>query len=396
MNYARRGLFALALTISWAAPLVAVQKPLVAVQNEVAPVKEAQLGATRNVHSCGSLLVAGQPAPEDVEVIKAKGIKRVVTLREAGEIDWDEAALVKRAGLDFIAVPFALPDSLTDQVFDKVRGLLRDADKTPTLLHCGSANRVGAVWLTHRVLDQGVPLEAALAEARQIGLKTPAYEERAREYIKQHATPPSVRPGINESFLDAALDVNAWVARFEIESREVFAARDEVVKAVGLRPGDRVADVGAGTGLFTRLFADAVGKDGWVFAVDISPRFVEHINQQSQKARLANLTTVLCPGNSISLPPQSVDVVFICDTYHHFEFPESTLASIHSALRPGGSLILIDFDRIPGTTREFILNHVRAGKEAFRGEIEAAGFSFVEQVKVDGLKENYFIRFTRK
>ena len=60
---------------------------------------------------------------------------------------------------------------------------------------------------------------------------------------------------------------------------------------------------------------------------------------------------------------------------------------------PSGTLIVIDFDRIPGKSREFILGHVRAGKGVFRSEIEAAGFEFVEEVELDGLKENYFLRF---
>lgn len=179
MHYARYRSTALLLAGLWTTSILAVE-------NEVAPVKEAQLGATRNVHSCGALFCAGQPTRDDINVIKAKGIKRVITLRQDGEIDWDEAAAVKDAGLEFVAVPFGAPESLTDKVFDKVRGLLRESDKQPTVLHCGSANRVGAVWLTHRVLDQGVPLETALKEAKQIGLRTPAYEEKARQYIKKN------------------------------------------------------------------------------------------------------------------------------------------------------------------------------------------------------------------
>lgn len=389
MNHVHHRFAAFVLTVLVCAP------SLLAEQTDVAPVKEAQLGSTRNVHSCGTLLLAGQPAEADIAVIKEKGIKRIITLRQDDEVDW-EAAKVKDAGLEFVAIPFQKPESLTGSVFERVRKLMREAEKTPTLLHCGSANRVGAVWLAYRVLDQGVPLETAVKEARGIGLRTPAYEERARRYIQEQSAEKSVRPGINKSFLDANLDVNEWIGRFEIESREVFAARNEVVKAIGVRPGDRVADIGAGTGFFTRLFSETVGTDGWVFAVDIAPQFVAHINQQAERDGLTNVTTVLCPGNSVSLPPQSVDIAFICDTYHHFEFPESTLASLHRALRPGGTLILIDFDVIPGKSREFILNHVRAPREVFRGEIESAGFAFVEHVKIDALEENYLLRFKKK
>lgn len=155
-------------------------------QKESAPaVKDSALGKTRNVHACGKLFLAGQPTQADIATIKDKGIKRVITLRTDGEIDWDEGAAIKDAGLKFVEIPFGSPDSLTDDVFGKVRKLLKESDKTPTLLHCGSANRVGAVWLTYRVLDEGVPLETAVKEAKTIGLRTPAFETKALNYIKR-------------------------------------------------------------------------------------------------------------------------------------------------------------------------------------------------------------------
>ena len=205
----------------------------------------------------------------------------------------------------------------------------------------------------------------------------------------------SVRPGINDRFLDAELDVSEWLGRFEVESREVFAARKEVLQACGLQPGYRVADVGAGTGFYSRLFAHAVGKEGWVFAVDIAPRFLEHINRKSLDDGVDNLTSVLCSDRSIRLPSNSLDVVFVCDTYHHFEYPRSTLASIRRALKPGGKLIVVDFERIPGKSRPFILNHVRAGKQVFRNEIVDAGFRFVDELAMPALRENYLLRFER-
>lgn len=206
----------------------------------------------------------------------------------------------------------------------------------------------------------------------------------------------SIRPGINDRFVDPELDLEEWLGRFEIESREVFAQRSDVLKATGIRSGDRVADVGAGTGFFSRMFSSAVGEKGWVFAVDISPKFLEHINRKSTEDKISNLTSVLGTARSIRLPPASVDVVFVCDTYHHFEYPRSTLASIHRALKPGGTLVVIDFERIPGTSREFILGHVRAGKEVFREEIVEAGFALTREIKIPGFKENYFLRFKKR
>ena len=364
-------------------------------------IEKFTLGETRNVHRCGKLFLAGQPKPGDLAGLKTHGIVRIVTLRQDGEIDWDQATAVKAQGLEFVQVPFRAPHTLTDEVFDRVRGLLRETAKTPTLLHCGSANRVGAVWLAFRVLDQRVPLATALVEARKIGLKTAAYERRATVYIrarwKAASTQPeqSVRPGINKGFLDPNLDVQAWLARFEVESREVYKNRRTVLGALALKDGMRVADIGAGTGCFSAAMAQRLPQ-GWVYAVDIAPRFVEYLSQVAANSKHRNMTPVLAGHNAVRLAPGAIDLAFLCDTYHHFEFPGPTLASIHRALRPQGTLVVIDFERIQGKSREFVMKHVRAGKTTFRTEIEAAGFALAEEVQVAGLEENYFLRFIKR
>ena len=172
--------------------------------------------------------------------------------------------------------------------------------------------------------------------------------------------------------------------------------RERILVACEVEEGDSVADVGAGTGLFSRMFSTVVGDQGWVYAVDISPRFLEHINKESAKNKIDNITGVLCAENSVSLPPNSVDVVFICDTYHHFEYPKSTLASIKRALKPDGHMIVIDFERIEGKSRKWTMGHVRAGKEVFQAEILDAGFTLAEEKKIDRFEENYFLKFTKE
>lgn len=122
----------------------------------------------------------------------------------------------------------------------------------------------------------------------------------------------SVKPGVNDSFRDP--DPMEFQGKFEIESREVFAHRKEIVAACQLKPGLTVADIGAGTGLFTRMFSDVVGKDGRVIAVDISQKFLDHIQKTSREAGQQNVETLLCTADSTELPAESVDVAFICDT----------------------------------------------------------------------------------
>jgi len=202
----------------------------------------------------------------------------------------------------------------------------------------------------------------------------------------------SVKPGINDPFKDP--DVQEFRGKFEVESREVYARRAGIVEACKLRPGMVVADVGAGTGLFTRLLAREVGPAGQVYAVDIAPKFLEHVRKTSRQAGLRNVTPVLCGPDSVDLPPASVDLAFVCDTYHHFEFPQRTLASLHRAIKPGGRLVVVDFVRIPGKSSDWVLNHVRAGQEVVEKEITEAGFEKADEVK-ELLKENYLIVFTR-
>ncbi len=204
----------------------------------------------------------------------------------------------------------------------------------------------------------------------------------------------SVKPGINTEYLKPDLDISKWVGRFEKPGREVFDQREKILQALHLKKGQRVADVGAGTGLFTMLIANAVGPKGKVYAVDIVKDFLALIDKRASEAKLKNIQTVLCTDHSTELPKASVELVFTSDTYHHLEYPRSVLASIRRALRPGGELVVVDYRREPGKSAEWILGHVRAGQEEVTREIEAAGFKRVETP--DFLKENYLMRFRKK
>jgi len=210
----------------------------------------------------------------------------------------------------------------------------------------------------------------------------------------QAAPEPSVRPGANQQYLDQ--DLSVWKQRFETAGREIFDHREAILAALQLKPGMRVADVGAGTGLFTFTFAGAVAPGGRVYAVDIIPKFIDHLRAEARRRRIDNVTAVLGKPRSVSLPPASVDVIFLCDTYHHFEYPRSMNRSLYRALRPGGTLVLIDFVRVEGHSPKWILEHVRAGQREFSTELVAAGFVPVDEPPpVPQLKENYLVRFTR-
>jgi ubiquinone/menaquinone biosynthesis C-methylase UbiE len=198
---------------------------------------------------------------------------------------------------------------------------------------------------------------------------------------------------INKPFQNP--DVDAYIKRFEAESREVYAQREAIVRAVGLKPGMAVADLGAGTGLFSRLFADRVGPGGKVYAVDISTPFLKHIEAEALKRGQKQIRTIQGTQEATNLPQGSVDVAFVCDVYHHLEHHERILESIHNALRPGGRLVVVEFDRREGVSTDFILKHVRAEKAKFLAEIAAAGFEPLRTSAPPPLKENFFAEFRR-
>jgi SAM-dependent methyltransferase len=128
--------------------------------------------------------------------------------------------------------------------------------------------------------------------------------------------------------------------------------------------------------------------------VDIVPGFLAHIAASASSRQFDNVRTVLATDRSSSLPARSVDLVFICDTYHHFEYPAETLASLHAALRPRGRLVLVEFHREEGRSSDWILRHVRAGQAVFEAEIARAGFRKVREAAF--LRDNYFVVFEKE
>jgi ubiquinone/menaquinone biosynthesis C-methylase UbiE len=197
---------------------------------------------------------------------------------------------------------------------------------------------------------------------------------------------------LNKSF-DA--DAAQWTERFEHEGRAIYDKRFEILHAMGLKPGMDVADIGAGSGLISRLIAAKVAPGGTVYAVDIAKNMVDHIAKTAREDKIANLKAVLGDPHSPKLPPNSVDVVCIIDAYHHFEYPRDMLAEINKALRPDGLLLLVDFKRIEGVSRDFILKMVRAGEGTFTDEFLNAGFELVGR-RDDMFAENYLLKFKHR
>lgn len=231
-------------------------------------------------------------------------------------------------------------------------------------------------------------IASAAAALVLLGLPSVARADTAR------AIPPKAGPGL-EDFNSPKLDVAKWLEFLDSPHRDVASNRDAIVSALGLKPGMRVADIGAGSGLFMDPISRAIGPTGRYLAQEISPGFAASLRARADSDGLDNVTVVLGSPSSAGLPSGYVDLAFICDTYVHFRNPTAMLASVRAALVPGGTLVVVDFDLSAGDRVPWLKEKVRASKETYRGEIEAAGFRFEGEEKIEGMRFNFFYRFRR-
>jgi ubiquinone/menaquinone biosynthesis C-methylase UbiE len=116
-----------------------------------------------------------------------------------------------------------------------------------------------------------------------------------------------------------------------------------LLSSLELKPGMRVADIGAGTGYYSWRIAQRVGARGRVYAVDIQPEMVKLLERQMSKRGAANVKAVLGTLTDPGLPPGGIDLALLVDVYHEFEYPYEMLAAIVRALKPGGRLVFVEF-----------------------------------------------------
>ncbi|MCA8981376.1 MAG: hypothetical protein H6831_12915 [Planctomycetes bacterium] len=148
------------------------------------PLHAEELGTVRNLHRYGDVWFAAQPSAADLALFQERGVRTVLDIRHDAETpELDERAIVEGLGMRYVYVPWNGPAELNDAIFDELRDVLATAER-PLLFHCASANRVGAIWLAYRALDDGLPLDEARAEAATIGMRTPEYEAKALEYVR--------------------------------------------------------------------------------------------------------------------------------------------------------------------------------------------------------------------
>jgi ubiquinone/menaquinone biosynthesis C-methylase UbiE len=184
-------------------------------------------------------------------------------------------------------------------------------------------------------------------------------------------------------------DVAHWVTIFDDPGRDTWQKPAEVVATLRLSPGRTVADIGAGTGYFTRHLSGAVGDGGTVFAVEIEPKLLAHLRQRAETEKTGNVVPILGSLDDPRLPPASADVILIVDTIHHIDDRPEYLRRLRRALRPGGRVAVVDFKREKtpvGPPVEHRLERERV-VEAF----ELAGYRLAEEPRF--LPYQYFLIF---
>jgi len=140
-----------------------------------------------------------------------------------------------------------------------------------------------------------------------------------------------------------AIWLRAYIHLLERKERDAYQKPEQVMQALAFRAGERVADVGAGSGYFTVRVARAVGPDGFVWAVDIAQELLDYLGRRALDEGLSNIRLVKVGPDDPQLPPAGVDTVLMVDTLHYVKNRAAYAAKLRAALAPGGRVVVIDF-----------------------------------------------------
>ena len=185
--------------------------------------------------------------------------------------------------------------------------------------------------------------------------------------------PPAREPAQPLSYAGGA----DWLER---EGREDLEKPEVVLKAMKLKDGDVVADLGAGTGFYTRRLARAVAPSGKVWAQDIQPEMLDRLQELAAKDGIANVLTVVGTETDPKLPAGTFDWILLVDVYHEFQQPKPMLEKIRQALKPGGRVALVEY-RAEGDTAAHIHALHKMTVEQVLAEWVPAGFQHVETLE---------------
>jgi len=187
-------------------------------------------------------------------------------------------------------------------------------------------------------------------------------------------------------------DPKSYIGALEDPQRDVYQKPQEVMTALNLKPGEVIADIGAGSGYFTFRLSHSVGATGKVYAVDVSPDMILHINRRIRDLKATNVVTILADPDDPLLAEQSINRFFICDVWHHVENPSKYLATMKKMLKPGGEIVMIDFHK-----KELPVGpppQMKIAREDLIKQMESNGFRVAKQHTF--LPYQYFLVFAPK
>ncbi len=185
-----------------------------------------------------------------------------------------------------------------------------------------------------------------------------------------------------------------WATTLESGRRLESLDIDNVVAAVQLQPGEVVADIGAGTGIFSVPMAKAVGPDGMVISVEIDPGFLPIIQQKADERGVTNISTVLGEFDDPRLPRKDVDVAFFHDVLHHVEHRQQYIEALAKYMAPGGRIVVVDYDKNKPGNPHANQPELLIGPEDVRQWMAAAGFEPTREVHM--FEEKFFVIYTKR
>ncbi len=187
-------------------------------------------------------------------------------------------------------------------------------------------------------------------------------------------------------------DSKAYIAMLDDPKRDTHQKPDEVVRALKLKKGEAIADIGAGSGYFTFRLARQVGDRGRVYAVDVSPDLIVHLNRRIRELKPRNVVTILSAPDDPLLTDVSIDRFFICDTWHHIEHHDRYLTLLRKMLKPGGQVVMIDYKKAETPVGPPLA--MRIDRDALLKEMESNGFLL--EAEHTFLPYQYFLIFKVK
>lgn len=186
-------------------------------------------------------------------------------------------------------------------------------------------------------------------------------------------------------------DVARFEPMFDAPDRDGWQRPVEVVSMLGLAPGETAIDLGAGTGYFLPFLSVAAGATGRVLALDAEPAMIEHVQRRAEREGLANVEARAVDATDAGLAPASADAILIVDTWHHLSDRTAYAARLRDALRPGGTLLVVDFT-LESPQGPPVQHRIPA--DAVVAELEAGGLA--AEVVAERLPHQYAVRATRR